>query len=623
MAKLGLSRVAALACTVLAAAAIGFAVSNSALAVDQPDNPPKNAKRLVPKNATKTAPKTAPKIDPKTAAKIDPKTLANTNPQNAARTLNPKNAKLDPKVDPKNAAKIDPKAATLGKNNPGANNQLRSGPGLQQNQALRNTINREALDPRRLVERQRFFVDHRRALIATQMRLPQRIMIGQPGFTGVPPREERRYVSTEMMFHVGPNVTRAQVEDVARRHNMSIVAAQGSDLTGGTIYICRADRGQQVTDAVRAMEAENIGVAQPNYVFVLTQDKPAAEDKPAEPDNAAEQDETKLQQDLAARGQTGGDPSQYVVGKLRLGEVHKVATGSNVLIAVIDSKIDVNHPDLAGTIVEEFDAVGRPDQPDSHGTGMVGAIVAQRKLMGVAPGSKILAIHAFSTDGKDGAQATSRHILAGIDYAIKKGARVINMSFAGPYDPMLQLAMKKARDKGVVLVAAAGNAGPKSPPLYPAADPNVIGVTATDENDKLFEGANQGPQVAVAAPGVNILEPAPNNAYQVTTGTSVAAAHVSGVAALLIERDPTLKPEAVLELITSSARTLAANGRDDRFGWGLVDPEKALVAADEKIAIDGMKPVAQQPAKPAVQQAAKPPAKPSTLKPGPGVVSAR
>jgi subtilisin family serine protease len=614
MAKFGLSRVSAVACAVLAAAAIGLAVSNSAHAVDQPDNAAKNAKRVPPKNLPKLAPKNAAK----NAAGTDSKTAGSVNPKNAARSLNPK---VDPKtlgkLDPKNAARLDPKNTALGKNNPALNNQLRNGPGLQQNQALHGNLNRAAFDPRRLAERQRFFVDHRRVLLATQMRLPQRIMIGQPGFTGVPPREERRYVATEMMFHVGDHVSRAQVEAVARRHNMSVVGAHANELTGGTIYICRADRGQQVADAVRAMEAENLGVAQPNYVFVLTQDTPREN---AAPDDANEQDEAKLQQDLAART-TGGDPSQYVVSKLKLGDVHRVATGSNVLVAVIDSKIDVNHPDLAGTIVEEFDAVGRPDQPDAHGTGMVGAIVAQRKLMGVAPGSRILAIHAFSTDGKDGAQATTRHILAGIDYAIKKGARVINMSFAGPYDPMLQLAMKKARDKGVVLVAAAGNAGPKSPPLYPAADPNVIGVTATDENDQLFSGANQGPQVAVAAPGVNILEPAPNGGYQVTTGTSVAAAHVSGVAALLIEKNPSLKPDAVLELLTSSAKTLGPKGRDDQFGWGLIDPEKALLAVDERIAIDGMTPVAQQPAKPAAQQAAKPPAKPSTLRPGPGIAS--
>src|SRR6185295_2678193 len=453
----------------------------------------------------------------------------------------------------------------------------------QPNQPLRANINRAALDPRRVAEHRRFMASHRSLIVATRLRLPQRPMIGQLGFTGVPPVSERRFVTTEMMFFASGAVSRTQVETAAARHGMSIVGVQRSELTGGTIYICRADRGQQVADAVRAMEAENIGVAQPNYVFTLVQAAPA-EPQPVEAEKPAgqETDETKLQQDLAART-TRGDPDQYVVGKFNLGEVHRLATGSNVLIAVIDSKIDANHPDLAGTIVEEFDAVGRPGQPDSHGTGMVGAIVAQRKLMGVAPGAKILAIHAFATDGKDGAQATTKHILAGIDYAIKKGARVINMSFAGPYDPMLQLAMKKARDKGVVLVAAAGNAGPKSPPLYPAADPNVIGVTATDEDDKPFSGANQGPQVAVAAPGVNILEPAPNASYQVTTGTSVAAAHVSGVAALLIEKNPALKPEAVFELLTSSAKTLAGKGGRDQFGWGLVDPAKALLADEERI----------------------------------------
>ena len=207
---------------------------------------------------------------------------------------------------------------------------------------------------------------------------------------------------------------------------------------------------------------------------------------------------------------------------------------------------------------------------------MAGAIAAQRKLLGVAPGAKILAIHAFSPDASDSPQATTKHILAGLEYAIKRGARVINMSFAGPYDPMLQLAMKKAREKGVVLIAAAGNAGPKSPPLFPAADPNVIAVTATDANDQLFAKANRGPQVAIAAPGVDILEPAPNGGYQLTTGTSVAAAHVSGVAALLIERNPTADPIAIQDILTMSAKSLAPGGRNDEVGWGLVDPDQAL-----------------------------------------------
>ena len=300
------------------------------------------------------------------------------------------------------------------------------------------------------------------------------------------------------------------------------------------------------------MEAENIGVATPNYVFVLGQD--------SAPETAA------------GAASQAGSADQYVVDKLRLAEVHKVATGKEVLIAVIDSKVDSQHPDLAGSIAEEYDAVGRPDPPHTHGTGMIGAIAAQRKLLGIAPNAKILAVHAFATSTRQTPEATTRQILAGIEWAIQKGARIINMSFAGRYDPMIQLAMKNAHEKGVILIAAAGNMGPKSPPLYPAADPNVIAVTATDDDDQLFTGAVRGPHLAVAAPGVDIMVPAPEEAYQLTTGTSVAAAHVSGVAALLLERHPDADAATILEVLTSTATKLNPKGRDDRFGWGLVDP---------------------------------------------------
>jgi subtilisin family serine protease len=114
------------------------------------------------------------------------------------------------------------------------------------------------------------------------------------------------------------------------------------------------------------------------------------------------------------------------------------------------------------------------------------------------------------------------------------------MSFTGPRDPSIAQKMARTRKQGLILIAAAGNAGPKSSPLYPAAYPNVIAVTATDADDRLFQGANRGNHIAVAAPGVDLLLPAPEAGYQMTTGTSFAAAEVSGIAALLLERKPDL-----------------------------------------------------------------------------------
>jgi subtilisin family serine protease len=393
----------------------------------------------------------------------------------------------------------------------------------------------------------------------------RRPMIGERGFTGVPPAGETRFLTNEMVFHVPANVSPQTVDTVARRLGLSTVASQSFNLSGGTLFHFRINDGRPVADVVRALESENIGVAQPNYVFRLQQDAT-----------------------LAARS-SGGDPSQYVVDKLRLVDVHRIAIGSNVLVAVIDSQIDGKHPELAGAVVDEFDAIGNHDKPHVHGTGMAGAIAAHRRLIGIAPGVRLLAIHAFSSNGTDSAEATSAHILMGIDWAIRKGAKIINMSFAGPDDPMLQLALQKAHDKGVILIAAAGNMGPKSPPLYPAADPNVIAVTATDAKDQLLAQANQGAYVAVAAPGVDILEPAPNRGYQVTTGTSVAAAHVSGIVALLLDHDPTLDATAIRDILTSSAKHHAPKGRDDQFGWGLVDPYRALMEADTKVAKDRSK----------------------------------
>jgi subtilisin family serine protease len=132
--------------------------------------------------------------------------------------------------------------------------------------------------------------------------------------------------------------------------------------------------------------------------------------------------------------------------------------------------------------------------------------------------------------------------------------------------------------KGILMVAASGNAGPKSPPLYPAANTNVIAVGATDAQDRLFAASNRGGYVALAAPGVDIFLPAPDEKYQMTSGTSFSAAYVSGVAALMLERNPALKPGEVRAILIRTARDLGAPGRDDLFGAGEADAFAAVSA---------------------------------------------
>ena len=268
---------------------------------------------------------------------------------------------------------------------------------------------------------------------------------------------------------------------------------------------------------------------------------------------------------------------QYVLGKLQIEQAHQVATGKNIPIALIDSEIDAKHPDLDGAITKNFDPLGGDAKPHPHGTAMAGAIAAHGKLSGIALGPHLLAARAFDNTAGE-AKGTSFAIYKSLQWAADNGARVINMSFAGPADADMHRMLAAAYEKGIVLVAAAGNAGPKSAPLYPAADPDVIAVTATDSNDGLFKMANRGSYIAVAAPGVDILALAPGDSYQITTGTSVAAAHVSGIAAMLLEEKPSLTPAEVRSIIMSTAKPLGSAGQRSDFGAGLVDAYQAVTA---------------------------------------------
>jgi subtilisin family serine protease len=266
----------------------------------------------------------------------------------------------------------------------------------------------------------------------------------------------------------------------------------------------------------------------------------------------------------------------------------------NVTIAVIDSGVDVKHPELVNSVTDSFDALGSKEGPHVHGTGIAGAIVAHAKLMGSAPEARLIAIRAFGM-GSKGAESTSYVILRGLDYAAEHGAQIINMSFAGPKDPLIERGIAATAARGILMVAAAGNAGAKSPPLYPAANPNVIAVSGTDAQEKLFAASNRGNHIAISAPGADIFLPAPDEKYQITSGTSFSAAYVSGIAALMLEHNPALKPSDVRALLTKTARDLGTPGRDDQFGAGEADAFAAVTAATAAPAV----PLASVSGKPA------------------------
>jgi hypothetical protein len=365
----------------------------------------------------------------------------------------------------------------------------------------------------------------------------------------------QRTTASEIVAEIDGALSDAQADELARRHGLVRLQSQNFPLIGATIGLFRVTDRRPVETARGELATEpGVRSAQPNFRYVLQEQK--QEQKPV----------------------TEGDPAQYALAKLRLPEAHTLAHGANVIVAVIDSGIDAKHPELAGAIAASYDALGSKEGPHVHGTGIAGAIVAHARLMGSAPAAKILAIRAFGVAAK-GAESSTFVILKGLDYAASHGAQIINMSFAGPKDALIERGIAAIAARGIVMVAAAGNAGAKSPPLYPAANENVIAVSATDDQDRLFSASNRGGYVAVAAPGVDIFLPAPDDKYQMTSGTSFSAAYVSGIAALALERNPALKPDDVRAILMKTARDLGAPGRDDLFGAGEADAYATVTAA--------------------------------------------
>jgi subtilisin len=266
--------------------------------------------------------------------------------------------------------------------------------------------------------------------------------------------------------------------------------------------------------------------------------------------------------------------------------------GTGVKIAVLDTGIDYNHPDLAGNYKGGYDFVN--DDPDPwddnclsffrtcHGTHVSGIIGAQHNgigVVGVAPGSSLYAVKVL--DG--GGFGTASLVVSGIEWAKNNGMNIISMSLESTENNTAVLdAVNAAYDSGVLLVAAGGNTG-GGPVLYPAAYDSVIAVTAIDQNGQRASFSPIDQKIEVAAPGVRINSTI-QGGYGFLSGTSMAAPHVTGVAALIfstnfpdVNGDGLRDNKDVREIIRNTAFDAGIPGKDDIYGYGIIDASKALL----------------------------------------------
>lgn len=242
----------------------------------------------------------------------------------------------------------------------------------------------------------------------------------------------------------------------------------------------------------------------------------------------------------------------------------------SVSIGLIDTAVDRGHPAFAHDRLRMRDFRSGAPASDWHGTGVLALLAgdSQSGTPGLVPDTSIYVADVFSADARGQPITDTQALVAALGWMAGNGVKVINMSLAGPRDPLMEPVVKALAAQGIVIVAAAGNAGPAAAPLYPAAYDDVIAVTAVDRDLRNYRYANRGPHIDVAAPGVDVWTAVPGQRGGLDTGTSFAAPYVTAMVAAVYPRAPAKTKAAVLDAVPT--RDLGPPGRDPVYGRGLV-----------------------------------------------------
>jgi subtilisin family serine protease len=279
----------------------------------------------------------------------------------------------------------------------------------------------------------------------------------------------------------------------------------------------------------------------------------------------------------------------WTIDRFHVPEVWQVTKGDGIKVAILDTGIDVNHIDLRDAIGEVVDMTTERDPRDynGHGTHVSGIVGARNKLgtgmTGVAPACTIYSVKVMDSRGS----GNFDWIVNGLNWAIDKNVDIISMSLgcSAPYSRMYD-AIKRAYDKGIILVAAAGNDGQMDAGDdmgYPARYDEVIAVGSVDANMSASYFSSVGQELDIMAPGGNIYSTFPGNRYAVLSGTSQATPFISGVSALILAKHrsvahntPISNGKDMLAHLKKAAIDIGAPGWDLKTGFGIIDPEKIL-----------------------------------------------
>ena len=380
-----------------------------------------------------------------------------------------------------------------------------------------------------------------------------------PVFNDVVPEAaaDAEYVPDEVIVLLrGASGKDVEIDGLGSRHNLDRLDTSALSSLGVTMVLFHIPDGRSVPAVVNILAGESgVIMSQPNFYY----------------------------------NSLAGENPQYGVVKIGADAVSGATTGRGITVAVVDTGVDYDHPALKDKVTQKADFVSADMSgftDEGHGTSVAGIIAAsaveEGGMSGVAPGVRLIVARACWADSAGGSKAvcSSEKLAKGIDFALSNNAQVINLSVGGPRDALIAALIQQAYGSGVTIVAAAGNGGAKGKPVYPAAMREVIAVSATDAEDKLYTLSTRGDYVDVAAPGVDILSPAPGGAWQMESGTSQAAAHVSGAVALILQDYPELSPFQIKHLLGSSAVDLGKPGNDPEYGEGRIDVGKALGKLD-------------------------------------------